>query len=74
MAEKNLLARIQRLEQLVKVDPMIIEAETPCGDIVQGTVKECIDKGYVFCHVVSGGNMSDFDLILEEMRKTAKKE
>ena len=69
---ESILKRLEALEKVHSPDPLIVEAMTDTGDVIEILARDEVQRPDVhFCRVVRGCNMNDLDLLLDEMRKAA---
>ena len=71
---KSILKRIEALEKLYSVEPLVVLATADNGEEVTVTAREAVEKNMSFIKVVSGGNMHDLDLLLEQIKTEAFQE
>ena len=45
--------------------PLVLLCKTPDGNEKKMSVKECVETGSAFIHVVAGNDMDDLDKLLE---------
>lgn len=68
----SILKRLEELEKRHIGNPLIVIATTDTGESVEVSARECVARPDLhFDRVVSGNDLHDLDLLLEEMRKAA---
>lgn len=70
MIRDSILKRLEALERVRTPDPLIVEAMSSNGELIEISAKECCQRPDVyFVRVLDGESLNDLDLLLAEMRK-----
>lgn len=70
---REIFQRLDALEKVYTKNPIMVLCKTESGEMIM-SVAECVRCDADFLRVVSGGDISDLDILLPSMRKKAWKE
>lgn len=68
---KSQIARLELLEESRRADPLFVLCEDSNGDTAKMTVREMLNTGRGFVHVVGGSSLSDLDKLLSAYHERA---
>ena len=68
---RDLLKRIEDLEEQYKDEPLIVLAIMPDGEKVAMPARECLEKKLPYERVVAGSSLKDLDLLLQAIQEEA---
>lgn len=70
----GIINRLRAIEKQYNQEPMIVLAVTDTGERLIMTMRECIESpDTYFEKVVSGHNLDDLDLLLNDMKEEAQR-